>query len=59
MLQSLSEETQLLLVLIAIAVLFIAVMWNTGRNKRKLYDRNKRNFRKNYLDKKTNDAHKE
>ncbi|WP_167571735.1 MULTISPECIES: hypothetical protein [Aquimarina] len=54
MLDALSEETQLILVVIIIAVLFIIISWNTKRNKSKLYDRDKRNFRKNYLKKKKN-----
>lgn len=48
----LSEETQLILLVIAIAILFIVVMWNTKRNKQKLYNREQRQFRKNYLKKK-------
>ncbi len=52
MFDSLSEETQLILMVIGIAILFIAVSWNTKRNKRSLYDRGKRNFRKNYMEKK-------
>ncbi|WP_378177029.1 hypothetical protein [Aquimarina sp. SS2-1] len=52
MFDSLSEETQLILVVIAIALLFFAVRWNSGRNKKKLYDRDKRDFRKNYYNKK-------
>ncbi len=52
MFDSLSEEIQLILMVIGIAILFVAVSWNTKRNKRRFYDRNKRNFRKNYMDKK-------
>ncbi len=52
MFDSLSEETQIILMIVGIAVLFIAVSWNTKRNKRRLYDRGKRNFRKNYMEKK-------
>ncbi len=48
MLDTFSEETQLILVVIAIAILFAVVSWNTKRNKNKLYHRDKRNFRKNY-----------
>ncbi|PKV52311.1 hypothetical protein ATE84_4422 [Aquimarina sp. MAR_2010_214] len=48
MLDTLSEETQLILMIIVIAILFVAVSWNTKRNKNKLYDRDKRNFRQNY-----------
>lgn len=52
MFDSLSEETQLILVIIGIAILFAVVMFNTKRNKRKLYDRENRDFRKNYFKKK-------
>ncbi len=48
-----SEETQLVVVIIGIALLFFIVRWNSGRNKRKLYNRDKRDFRKNYLKKKS------
>ncbi len=52
MFDALSEETQLIVMVIGIAVLFVAVMWNTNRNRNKLYGRNKRDFRKNYFTKK-------
>ncbi|SHJ54972.1 hypothetical protein [Aquimarina spongiae] len=52
MFDSLSGETQLILMVIGIAVLFAIVSWNTKNNKRKLYDRDKRNFKKNYFKKK-------
>ncbi len=52
MFDSLSEEIQLLLLIIGIAILFIIVLWNSGRNKKKLYHRKNRDFRKNYLNKK-------
>ncbi len=52
MLNSLSGETQLILMVIIIATLFVVVSFNTKRNKDKLYGREKRNFKKNYLDKK-------
>ncbi len=51
MLDSFSEETQLILVVIGIAILFAIVMWNSGRNKKKLYHRVNRDFRNNYLKK--------
>ncbi len=51
MFDTLSEETQLVIVVIGIALLFFIVRWNSGRNKRKLYDRDKRDFRKNYFKK--------
>ncbi|MBQ4803782.1 hypothetical protein J8L88_13045 [Aquimarina sp. MMG015] len=52
MFDALSEETQLVLVIIGIALLFFVVRWNSGRNKKKLYDRSTRDFRKNYFKKK-------
>lgn len=52
MFESFSEETQLILTVIAIAILFAVVSWNTKRNKNKLYNRSSRNFKKNYLKKK-------
>jgi len=51
MFDALSEETQLVVVIIGIALLFFIVRWNSGRNKKKLYDRSGRDFRKNYLKK--------
>lgn len=48
----LSEQNQLILLVIAIAILFAIVSWNTKRNKNKLYHRDTRNFRKNYQKKK-------
>ncbi|TYP70855.1 hypothetical protein [Aquimarina intermedia] len=52
MFSSLSEETQLVLAIIAIALLFGLVVWNSKKNKSKLYHRDQRNFRKNYYKKK-------
>ncbi len=52
MLDSLSEEMQLVISVIGIAVLFVLVLWNSKRNKNKLYDRDQRDFRKNYFKKK-------
>jgi len=52
MFDALSEETQLVLVVIGIALLFVIVRWNSGRNKKKLYNRDTRDFRKNYFKKK-------
>ncbi len=53
-LNSFSEETQLILVIIAIAVLFVLVLLNNKRNKKLRYDREKRNFNKNYYKKRKN-----
>jgi hypothetical protein len=50
MLDSLPEETQLVLVFIAIAVLFLIVMHNNRRNRSKRYDR--KGFRSGYYEKK-------
>jgi preprotein translocase subunit SecG len=50
-LKALSEETQLVLVIIVIAVLFVLVLLNNKRNKKLRYDRDKRNFTKNYYKK--------
>ncbi|WP_164914169.1 hypothetical protein [Aquimarina sediminis] len=52
MLEALSEETQLILMVIAIAILFVFVSLNTKKNKNKLYNRDERNYRKNYFKKK-------
>lgn len=51
-LKNLSEETQLVLLIIAIAILFILVILNNKRNKKLRYDREKRHFNKNYYKKK-------
>lgn len=58
MFDTISEETQLILTVIVIAVLFVLVTWNTKRNKNKLYNRNERNYRKNYFKKKTQETDK-
>jgi len=52
MFDALSEETQLVIVVIGIALLFVIVRWNSARNKKKLYNRDTRDFRKNYFNKK-------
>jgi len=52
MLDSLSGELQLILMIVGIAILFALVSWNNKRNKNKLYHRNKRDFKQNYLAKK-------
>ncbi|WP_158447887.1 hypothetical protein [Aquimarina longa] len=52
MLEALSEENQLILMILGIAILFIAVSWNTKRNKNKLYNRKDRSYKKNYFEKK-------
>lgn len=51
-LKNLSEETQLVLLIIAIAILFILVILNNKRNKKLRYDREKRHFNRNYYKKK-------
>jgi hypothetical protein len=50
-LKHLSEETQLIILIIAIALLFILVLFNNKRNTKLRYDREKRNFNKNYYKK--------
>jgi len=52
MFDSLSEENQLILAIVSIAILFAIVIWNGKRNKHKLYHRDSRDFRKNYAKKK-------
>ncbi len=51
-LKSLSEETQLILLIVAIAILFGLVLLNNKRNNKLRYDREKRKFNKNYYKKK-------
>ncbi len=51
-LNNLSEETQLIFLIIAIALLFVLVLFNNKRNKKLRYDRDKRFFNKNYYKKK-------
>ncbi|WP_299684354.1 hypothetical protein [uncultured Dokdonia sp.] len=45
---SLSTTTQVFVVFIGLAVLFMIVFANNKRNKNKLYHRKRRNFRDNY-----------
>lgn len=52
MLNTLSEENQLIIAIIGIAILFAIVLWNSKRNSSKLYHRDQRNFKKNYFKKK-------
>lgn len=52
MLENLSEETQLIIAIIGIAVLCLIVFANNRHNKRKQYQRKNRNFQKNYHEKK-------
>jgi len=51
MLENISEETQLILVVALLAILFFAVIKNNNRNKEKRYDRKSRNFRRNFYEK--------
>lgn len=51
-LDNFSELTQLIIVIVIIAVLFVLVLLNNKRNKKIRYDRDKRNFNKNYFKKK-------
>ncbi|WP_192901725.1 hypothetical protein [Psychroflexus aestuariivivens] len=52
MLEELSPEMQFILIIVGLAVLFLLVFWNNKRNKSKRFDRDKRNFRKNFYEKK-------
>ncbi|MAQ40103.1 hypothetical protein [Mesonia oceanica] len=52
MLENLSEQTQLILIVVLLAILFFAVLKNNKRNKEKRYDRKSRNFRENIYKKK-------
>jgi len=45
---SLSSSTQVFVVFIGLAILFMIVFANNKRNKNKLYHRKRRNFRDNY-----------
>ncbi|WGK63786.1 hypothetical protein [Croceiramulus getboli] len=47
-----SAESQIILVFVVLAILFLFVIRNNNRNKDKLYKRGKRDFRKNYEQKK-------
>jgi FtsZ-interacting cell division protein ZipA len=51
-LESLSADLQLVLLIVGIALLFGLVYWNNKRNQHKRYNRSKRNFRQNVLEKK-------
>jgi FtsZ-interacting cell division protein ZipA len=53
MLEHISAENQLILVVIAIAILFVLVLWNNKRNQKKRYEREQRNFRKTFYNKKS------
>lgn len=52
MLEELSPEMQFVLVIVGLAILFLLVLWNNKRNKSKRFNRDKRNFRKNFYEKK-------
>ena len=45
---SLSSTSQIFLVFIGLAILFLIVFANNKRNKNKLYHRKRRNFKENY-----------
>ncbi len=49
---SLSPTTQIFVIFIGLAVLFLAVFSNNKKNKGKLYDRKRRSFRDNYYTRK-------
>ena len=50
--ESLSEHTQLAIVIIALALLYAFVLANNKRNKKKQYNRKKRDFKANYFKRK-------
>lgn len=52
-LAELSNDIQVILLIVGIALLFGIVLWNNKRNQHKRYNRDKRNFRKNYHEKKS------
>lgn len=45
---SLSSTSQIFIVFIGLAILFLLVFANNKRNKKKLYNRKRRNFKDNY-----------
>jgi len=49
---SLSNTTQIFVVFIGLAILFLLVFANNRRNKNKLYHRKRRSFKDNYETKK-------
>lgn len=49
---SLSPTTQIFVIFIGLAVLFLAVFSNNKKNKDKLYGRKRRDFRDNYYKRK-------
>ena len=49
---AISEENQLVFLIIGIAVLFILVFWNNSRNKKQQSARRTKSFRNNYTQKK-------
>lgn len=55
MFDSLPVVTQFVLIVIGIALLFLYVFSNSKKNKEKLYKRKRRDFRKNYYERKDND----
>lgn len=51
MLEKVSAEIQLILVILLIAILFLLVILNNKRNQKKRFDREGRNFRTNFYNK--------
>lgn len=49
---SLSSTSQIFIVFIGLAILFLLVFANNRRNKKRLYNRKRRNFKDNYEAKK-------
>ena len=54
MLDFFPENLQTILIVVVLAVLFLAVVANNKRNQTKMRDRKKRSFRADYLERKKN-----
>lgn len=52
MLEQISAENQFILLVIGIGILFVLVLTNNKRNRKKRFEREQRNFRKNFYSKK-------
>lgn len=58
MVSDISIEGQVLFLILLIALLFSLVIVNNKRNKKKQYERESRNFRKNFYSKRKNKTRK-
>ena len=54
MLDFFPENLQTILIVVVLAILFLAVVANNKRNQTKMRDRKKRSFRADYLERKKN-----